>query len=118
MEVTKILKEKGVVGAGGAGFPTYAKLKKEGILSYIVNGIECEPLLWVTKEILKRFPRVKSGEIDGEKHPDICAEFNVFSLPLLILYVDEKESIRIGRNIDLLSLERNIERYYNMIYEK
>ena len=62
--------------------------------------------------------RVKSGEIDGEKHPDICAEFNVFSLPLLILYVDEKESIRIGRNIDLLSLERNIERYYNMIYEK
>ncbi|KUJ90060.1 MAG: respiratory-chain NADH dehydrogenase domain 51 kDa subunit [Thermoanaerobacter thermocopriae] len=56
MEVTKILKEKGVVGAGGAGFPTYAKLKKEGILSYIVNGIECEPLLWVTKEILKRFP--------------------------------------------------------------
>ncbi|ETJ29240.1 Thioredoxin, partial [human gut metagenome] len=39
-------------------------------------------------------------------------------LPLLILYVDEKESIRIGRNIDLLSLERNIERYYNMIYEK
>ena len=62
--------------------------------------------------------RVKSGEIDGEKHPDICAEFNVFSLPLLILYVNEKESIRIGRNIDLLSLERNIERYYNMIYEK
>lgn len=62
MEMTKILKEKGVVGAGGAGFPTYAKLKREGILHYILNGIECEPLLWVTKEILKRFPeRVARG---------------------------------------------------------
>ncbi len=78
----------------------------------------CEAIKFKVEEILKRFPRVKSGEIDGKKHPDICAEFNVFSLPLLILYVDEKESIRIGRNIDLLSLERNIERYYNMIYEK
>jgi len=56
MELTKILKDKGVVGAGGAGFPTYAKLKREGIDYYIINGIECEPLLWVTKEILMRFP--------------------------------------------------------------
>ena len=82
------------------------------------TGRDCGALKFKVEEILKSFPRVKSGEIDGEKHPDICAEFNVFSLPLLILYVDEKESIRIGRNIDLLSLERNIERYYNMIYEK
>lgn len=77
----------------------------------------CEAIKFKVEEILKSFPKIKSGEIDGEKHPDICAEFNVFSLPLLILYVDEKESIRIGRNIDLLSLERNIDRYYNMIYE-
>lgn len=61
-EVTRILKEKGVVGAGGAGFPTYAKLKREGIQYYILNGVECEPLLWVSKEILKRFPeRVVRG---------------------------------------------------------
>lgn len=36
--------EAGVVGAGGAGFPTHVKLKaalKEGYL--IVNGVECEP---------------------------------------------------------------------------
>ncbi|WP_455796683.1 thioredoxin family protein [Clostridium butyricum] len=51
----------------------------------------CEAIKFKVEEILKSFPRVKSGEIDGEKHPDICAEFNVFSLPLLILYVDEKE---------------------------
>lgn len=67
MEVTKILKEKGVVGAGGAGFPTYAKLKREGIMHYILNGIECEPLLWVTKEILKRFPEKVAGGLAALK---------------------------------------------------
>jgi len=48
-----LLREKGVVGAGGAGFPTYAKLRREGIRVYVVNGAECEPLLWVSKELLR-----------------------------------------------------------------
>jgi Na+-translocating ferredoxin:NAD+ oxidoreductase RnfC subunit len=56
MDIQKLLKNKGVVGAGGGGFPTYAKLKKEGIKFYIANGAECEPLLWVSKEIMGRFP--------------------------------------------------------------
>ncbi|HHV17956.1 MAG TPA: electron transport complex protein RnfC, partial [Thermoanaerobacterales bacterium] len=56
MEVREKLREMGVVGAGGAGFPTYAKLKQGGIDYYIANGAECEPLLDVSKEIMARFP--------------------------------------------------------------
>lgn len=56
MEVNDKLREMGVVGAGGAGFPTYAKLKQDGIDYYIANGAECEPLLDVSKEIMARFP--------------------------------------------------------------
>ena len=54
----------------------------------------------------------------GEQHPDICAKFDVFSVPVFLLYVDKKESLRIGRNVDLLELECKIQRYYEMIYEK
>ncbi|NLU09921.1 MAG: electron transport complex protein RnfC [Tepidanaerobacter acetatoxydans] len=56
MQVREKLREMGVVGAGGAGFPTYAKLKQGGIDYYIANGAECEPLLDVSKEIMSRFP--------------------------------------------------------------
>ncbi len=35
----------GVVGAGGAGFPTHVKLSADGIHTYLINGAECEPLL-------------------------------------------------------------------------
>jgi len=36
--------QAGVVGAGGAGFPTHVKLKAS-VDTYLINGAECEPLL-------------------------------------------------------------------------
>ncbi|MBI4863398.1 MAG: SLBB domain-containing protein, partial [Candidatus Riflebacteria bacterium] len=46
----------GVVGAGGAGFPTHVKLRAKGVECVIVNATECEPLLHKDKELLKAFP--------------------------------------------------------------
>ena len=46
------IEEHGVVGAGGAGFPTATKLRTQVDL-IIVNGAECEPLLHKDKELLK-----------------------------------------------------------------
>lgn len=47
------LKEYGVVGAGGAGFPTYVKMGSPAEI-LVVNAAECEPLLHKDKEILAR----------------------------------------------------------------
>ena len=47
-EIRNIIKEAGIVGLGGAGFPTHVKLtpKDESKIDYIlVNGAECEPYL-------------------------------------------------------------------------
>ena len=48
--LTDKVREAGVVGAGGAGFPTAVKLdsKPEYIL---VNGVECEPLIQVDQQL-------------------------------------------------------------------
>jgi Na+-translocating ferredoxin:NAD+ oxidoreductase RnfC subunit len=40
----------GVVGAGGAGFPTHVKLNANAEI-YLVNGAECEPLLAVDQQL-------------------------------------------------------------------
>jgi Na+-translocating ferredoxin:NAD+ oxidoreductase RnfC subunit len=42
----------GVVGAGGAGFPTHVKLAAKAD-SVLVNAAECEPLLHKDKEVLR-----------------------------------------------------------------
>ena len=43
-ELKDLMRESGIVGAGGAGFPSYAKLA-EGAELLLINGAECEPLL-------------------------------------------------------------------------
>ncbi len=45
----------GVVGAGGAGFPSHEKLGKN-VEILIANGAECEPLLQADAAIMSRYP--------------------------------------------------------------
>ena len=53
MELKELMKNAGLVGAGGAGFPSYAKLS-EGADTLLINGSECEPLLDTDFTILRR----------------------------------------------------------------
>lgn len=46
-----LVEGSGVVGAGGAGFPTHVKLKAQAD-TVIINGAECEPLLRVDQQLM------------------------------------------------------------------
>ena len=52
MDIIKAIKAAGVVGAGGAGFPAHVKLNTSVSL-FIINGIECEPLLQTDKYLMR-----------------------------------------------------------------
>lgn len=53
----KTLKKAGIVGAGGAGFPTYVKATSKAEF-VIVNAAECEPLLKKDQKILEHYPEI------------------------------------------------------------
>ena len=53
MELIERIREAGVVGAGGAGFPTDKKLDCRADV-FIVNGIECEPLLRTDRHAMEQ----------------------------------------------------------------
>ena len=53
-ELSSILQLNGIVGAGGAGFPTYAKLD-ERAETIILNCAECEPLLRLHRQLLEKY---------------------------------------------------------------
>ena len=55
-ELGDILKDNGIVGAGGAGFPTYAKLSEKAD-TVILNCAECEPLLKLHRQVLETHPQ-------------------------------------------------------------
>jgi Na+-translocating ferredoxin:NAD+ oxidoreductase RnfC subunit len=48
------VRQAGVVGAGGAGFPTYVKLSAKAD-TVLINAAECEPLLHKDKEVLRAY---------------------------------------------------------------
>lgn len=61
MDLKKLMKESGIVGAGGAGFPSYAKLA-DGADTLVVNGAECEPLLYTDYVLMGReMPLILAG---------------------------------------------------------
>ncbi len=51
-ELQKIVCEAGIVGAGGAGFPTHVKFSDK-VNQIVVNAAECEPLMMVDHHILE-----------------------------------------------------------------
>ena len=66
-ELKKIAKESGVVGAGGAGFPSYAKMTDQAD-TVILNCVECEPLLKLHKQLLaSHAEEMKYGRHSAQK---------------------------------------------------
>jgi len=55
-EMVELVKEKGIVGMGGAGFPTSVKLKSpKPIDTILLNGCECEPLLTADHKVMLEY---------------------------------------------------------------
>ena len=52
-DLQKIMQDNGVVGAGGAGFPSYAKLTDKAD-TILMNCAECEPLLKLHRQLLEK----------------------------------------------------------------
>ena len=56
--------EAGVVGAGGAGFPTHVKYQARADV-FIVNAIECEPLLRTDRYIVETYaPEIVAAAVE------------------------------------------------------
>ena len=81
------MREFGIIGAGGAGFPSYAKLA-EGADLLLINGSECEPLIYTDYVILKNeLSLVVSGVSEVLLHTGI---------PKALLCVKEHTAKRLG----------------------
>ncbi|MDR1929175.1 MAG: SLBB domain-containing protein [Treponema sp.] len=76
--LARLVMEAGVVGQGGAGFPTHVKYAGAARL-LLVNGAECEPMLRTDQYIMARFARRLTGAALAVKE-SIGAEKIIFAL--------------------------------------
>ncbi|NDW08939.1 electron transport complex subunit RsxC [Dysgonomonas sp. 520] len=59
-EILSAIKDCGIVGEGGAQFPTHNKydIKDKEIDTFIINGTECEPFLTADYALMNEFPNL------------------------------------------------------------
>ena len=68
--LVECVRRAGVVGAGGAGFPTYKKIDAK-VEFVIANGAECEPLLYKDKTLMENYPEeVVDGIVQVMNHTE------------------------------------------------
>ena len=84
MDLMEQVRDAGVVGAGGAGFPTHVKLNSKADF-ILMNGAECEPLLRVDQQLMAMYP----DEIKMRKNIDDL----IYALYLKIDCYEKDENI-------------------------
>ena len=83
-EIIDIVKNAGIVGMGGAGFPTYVKLNPgKPIDAVLVNACECEPMLTADHRVLLEYA---DDIIFG-----LLAEMKTVSAPKGIIVIEENK---------------------------
>lgn len=78
-EMVERIKEAGIIGQGGAGFPTYVKYStKDPIDTVLVNAVECEPYITADyKQVMDHPAEMVRGcviaqKISGAKQVIVC----------------------------------------------
>lgn len=66
----------------------------------------CHAVRPQVQEILKTLPRIKPIEINASEVPEVAAEFQVLTVPALLLFADGKEIMREARFVQMAELER------------
>ena len=83
-EIIEIVKNAGIVGMGGAGFPTYVKLNPgKPIEAVLVNACECEPMLTADHRMLLEYA---DDIIFG-----LLAEMKTVAAPKGIIVIEENK---------------------------
>ncbi|MCL2050421.1 MAG: SLBB domain-containing protein [Lachnospiraceae bacterium] len=101
-DTTVIFQNAGIVGAGGAGFPTYAKIDKR-VKTMILNCAECEPLLKLDQqllaekalEIIRAFKQIADSIGAEELIIGIKKSFKL-TIASLLAYLGDYPEIRLG----------------------
>jgi Na+-translocating ferredoxin:NAD+ oxidoreductase RnfC subunit len=77
-KVAELARWAGVVGAGGAGFPTHVKLNAT-VDVVIVNGAECEPLISVDQNLMLNYASQLTTMLESVRQ-DLKAKTAIFAL--------------------------------------
>jgi len=89
-----------------------------GVLLYFSgeNCSVCHALRPKFKAVFdKEFPKLKQVYLDAHEYAEISANYRVFSVPTMLVFMDGREFAREGRSVSLYQLSDRLKRPYEMM---
>ena len=68
--------------------------------------------------IVRKYDKIEHIKIDIEKNLKLAREYNIFTMPAVLLYIEGKEVIREARYLSIYELENKISRYYSLLFDE
>lgn len=97
------------------------ELKKDHDMLLMYFGSDacgvCRDMMPKIENMLAKYPNIEAIKIDAENSLELSASYNVFTVPVIILFIQGKETLREARIISVLNLEQKISRYYDLFHE-
>ena len=77
----------------------------------------CKVLKPKLSEMLQEdFPEVEQIYINTERSPEIAGQYNIFTVPVVIIFLDGQESLRKSRNFGIGEIRDYLARPYKIIF--
>ncbi len=92
--------------------------KNEMVLVYFGSpacGV-CRDVLPKLERMLESYPRIRAVRAEVESLPELAAAYSVFTVPVILLFAQGRETLREAGMISLDRLEPRVARYYALLF--
>ncbi|MCC8353205.1 thioredoxin family protein [Bacillus sp. PK3-037] len=79
--------------------------------------IVCHAVLPQLRELLEQFPHIKLGHVNADSVEEVAGRFSVFTVPVLLLFIEGTEFLREARFVHFEQLEQKLKRVYQLYEE-
>lgn len=95
------------------------KNKSDMLLLYFSGEMcsVCQDLKPKIEVMIDNYPGILTAQVDIQKNSALAASFQVFTAPVVILFVNGQETIREAGVFSLINLEQKIARYDALLHD-
>lgn len=76
------------------------------------NCSVCHGLLPQIEQLMEHYPKIKTVHINTDDIPEVAGKFSIFTVPVLLLFVNGKEYIREARIVHTDLLKEKLDKIY------
>lgn len=79
------------------------------------NCSVCHALLPQVRELMTKYPEIKLGHINADIVEEVAGRFSIFTVPVLLLFVEGKEYLREARIVHMDLFDEKVNKIYENV---